>query len=128
MSKNTSSRITWIAVFILYLGTLAYLCFGHPTTFFKVPRYIWGIATDKIIHFAMFFPYPFFAQAAFCFKNRWRSLVFVILTGIIFCYTFELLQDKITTWRSTDPWDLSVNIASVSVGSLIIAIVNLFRK
>ncbi len=128
MSRNTSAHITSIAVFILYMGFLAYLCFGHPTAFFKVPRTLWGIPIDKVIHFAMFFPYPFFAQAAFFFKNRWRSLVFVIITGIIFCYTFELLQDKITTYRTSDPWDLSANIAAVTIGSTIIAIVTLFRK
>ena len=76
----------------------------------------------------MFFPYPFFAQAAFYFKNRWRSLVFVIITGIIFCFAFELLQDKITTYRTTDPWDLFYNVAAVTVGSTIIALVTLFRK
>ncbi|MBO4571946.1 MAG: hypothetical protein J5699_08485 [Bacteroidales bacterium] len=128
MSRNASGHITSIAVFILYMGVLAYLCFGHPTAFFKVPRTLWGIAIDKVIHFAMFFPYPFFAQAAFFFKNRWRSLVFVIITGIIFCFTFELLQDKITTYRTSDPWDLSANITAVTIGSAIIAIVTLFRK
>ena len=128
MSKNTSGHITSIAVFIIYLGVLSYLCFGHPTAFFKVPRTLWGIPIDRCIHFAMFFPYPFFAQAAFYFRNRWRSLVLVILTGMIFCFTFELLQDKITTWRTSDPWDLSFNVAAVTIGSMIIAFFNLFRK
>ena len=128
MSKNASAHITSVAVFILYLGVLVYLCFGHPTAFFKVPHSLWGIPIDKVIHFLMFFPYPFFAQAAFYFKNRWRSLVFVIITGIIFCFAFELLQDKITTYRTTDPWDLFYNVAAVTVGSTIIALVTLFRK
>ena len=128
MSKNASAHITSVAVFILYLGVLVYLCFGHPTAFFKVPRSLWGIPIDKVIHFLMFFPYPFFAQAAFYFKNRWRSLVFVIITGIIFCFAFELLQDKITTYRTTDSWDLFYNVAAVTAGSSIIALFTLFRK
>ncbi|MBR5055719.1 MAG: hypothetical protein IKX03_00830 [Bacteroidales bacterium] len=136
MSKSASRHITFIALFIIYLGIVAYLCFGHPTAFFKIPRTItllkWTVPTDKFIRFLMFFPYPFLAQAAFYFKNRWRSLVFVILTGLAFCFTFELLQDVITQnlpyKRTSDPWDLSINVAAVSIGSLIVSIYSLFRK
>ena len=128
MSKNVSARITSVAVFILYLGALVYLCFGNPAAVFDVPRSLWGIPIDKVIHFLMFFPYPFFAQAAFYFKNRWRSLVFVIITGIIFCFAFELLQDKITTYRTSDSWDLFYNVAAVTAGSSIIALFTFFKK
>ena len=136
MSKSASRHITFIALFIIYLGVVAYLCFGHPAAFIKIPRTItllkWTVPTDKFIHFLMFFPYPFLAQEAFYFNNKWRSLVFVILTALAFCFTFELLQDEITKnlpyRRTSDPWDLSVNIAAVSIGSLIVSIYNLFRK
>lgn len=129
MSKSASHRATAVALFILYLGFLTYLCFGQPTRIFKtIPTELWGLPFDKCVHFIMFFPYPFLAQEAFYRKNKWRSMVLTIISALVFCFAFELLQDKLTTWRSTDPWDLSINVASVTVGSIIVAIINLFRK
>jgi len=129
MSRKASHRATAVALFILYLGALSYLCFGHPTAILKtIPRELWGLPFDKCVHFIMFFPYPFLAQEAFYRKNKWRSMVLTILTALAFCFAFELLQDKLTTYRSTDPWDLSINVASVTVGSIIVSIINLFRK
>lgn len=128
MSKSVNRHITSIALFIIYMGAVAYICFGHPTAVIKVPRELWGIPFDKIVHFAIFFPYPFLAQEAFYFRDKWRSLVIAILTGLIFCFTFELLQEKITTYRTTDPWDLSINVAALTLGSFIVCIFNFFRK
>lgn len=129
MSGKASHRATAVALFILYLGFLTYLCFGHPTTIFKtIPKELWGLPFDKCVHFIMFFPYPFMAQEAFVRKNKWRAMVLTILSALLFCFSFELLQGRLTTWRTTDPWDLSINVASVTAGSIIVAIINLFRK
>lgn len=129
MSRKTSHHIASIALFILYLCVLAYLCFGHPDHLLrKIPRTLWGLPFDKCVHFIMFFPFPFLSHEAFYWKNKWRAMVLSILCALAFCFAFELLQDKITTYRSTDPWDLSINVASVTIGSIIVAFINLFRK
>ncbi len=128
MPNKRNHHAAFVALFILYMGLVTYLCFGHPTTVFKIPKTLWGLPFDKCVHFLMFFPYPFLAQEAFYRRNKWRSMVLVILTGLVLCFTMELLQDRITTYRTTDPWDLSVNVASITIASIITAIINLFRK
>lgn len=129
MSRKASHRATAWVLFIIYLGLLAYLCFGQPTELFrKIPATLWGLPFDKCVHFIMFFPFPFLSHEAFYYRNKWRAQVLSIICALVFCFAFELLQSKLTSYRITDPWDLSVNVASVTVGTIIVAIINLFRK
>ena len=127
-SKKRVHHVIAILLFIIYIGFVTYLCFGHPPKSVHLPHELWGLPFDKCVHFLMFFPYPLLAHDAFYFKNKWRALVFAILTGLVLCFTMELLQDKITTYRTTDPWDLSINVASVTISSIITAVLALFRK
>lgn len=128
-SKRKGWRRGFIILFALYMGILIYLYFGNVTSSLKMPRSIWDIPFDKFAHFVMFLPYPFLAHgSSFTGKRKWRDLVFVLLSGIAIAFLFELLQGTLTTYRTTDPWDLVTNIASLSVASLILAIIDLFKK
>lgn len=128
MSNKRGRHAISIVLFIIYIGCVTYLCFGQPPKSVHIPKELWGLPFDKCVHFLMFFPYPLLAHEAFYFKNKWRSLVLAILTGLVLCFAMELLQDKITTYRTTDPWDLSINVASVTISSIITSILTLFRK
>ena len=48
-------RIAIRLLFILYIAGVLYLCFGHFDNTPSVPLTLWGIPTDKVVHFAMFF-------------------------------------------------------------------------
>lgn len=125
MAKSSSRNKRWLYVplFVLYVGAIIYLCFGNFTDISgKVPLTILGIQTDRIVHFAMFFPYIFLAQAAFAGKNPWKTLVWVTISAIAMAYALELLQGVVTTTRTTDPWDLSINLSAVTTATLIMAI------
>ena len=128
MPRNNGHHAAYVALFILYIGLVAYLCFGHPYRFVTIPKTLWGLPFDKCVHFILFFPYPLLAHKAFYTKNKWRSLVLAVLTGMVLCFTMELLQDKLTTYRTTDPVDLLVNVASVTISSIITSVIALFRK
>ena len=111
------------------MGVLIYLYFGKFPPFLKLPRTILDIPSDKVGHFLMFLPYPFLAHgSSFTGKRKWRDLLFVHLSGIAIAFVFELLQSTLSTWRTTDPWDLVANVASITLATLILAIIDLFKK
>lgn len=117
-----------LVVFAAYLATLALLYFGNFKISPDMPRELWGIPMDKIAHFLMFLPYPFLAHRSLTGKRKWRNLVFVILSGIVLAYCLELTQHTVNPLRTSDPWDLLTNIASITVASFILSLVDLIRK
>ena len=42
-------------LFAMYLVAVAVLCFGKFDSSQDVPKSLWGIPTDKVVHFLMFF-------------------------------------------------------------------------
>ncbi len=121
-------RITWMALFVLYLLGVAYLCFSDGKTSLELPTSLWGIPIDKCVHFAMFLPFPILGTIAFHFNSWWRTLCLTVLMANVIAFAFELLQSRITDNRTTDPADLNANILGISVGLLVMIVVGLLRK
>ncbi|MDD2595369.1 MAG: VanZ family protein [Bacteroidales bacterium] len=90
-----------------------------------IPDKMFGIPIDKCVHFVMFLPYPVISFFAFKGKNFWRTLYFVLFSGLIIVTIVELSQNILTVNRVTDPWDLVANIAAITLGSVIIALCKL---
>ena len=65
MMNPKTVKLCWRLLALLYLGAVAYLCFGHLSPDESLPRAIFGIPSDKIAHFGMFFPFPIIAIYAF---------------------------------------------------------------
>lgn len=96
-------------LFIVYLAGVAYCCFGHFSSLPNVQRSYFGIPTDKIVHFIMFFPFP-----VLCFltvdnhrRGFWRRLllaVSVLAAGCALAAATEIGQ-SFTTYRSGDKLD-----------------------
>lgn len=127
--KKSAWRRVFIVLFVLYMGVLIYLYFGKFPSFLKLPRTILDIPSDKVGHFLMFLPYPFLAHgSSFTGKRKWRDLLFVHLSGIVIAFVFELLQSTLVSYRTTDPWDLVANVASISLATLILSFIDLFKK
>lgn len=127
-SKSTSVRTAILVLFFIYLGCVGFLYYGNISTTTTMPESLFGFQMDKVAHFLMFLPYPFLAHGSFKGKRKWRNLVFVIISGIALAFIFELTQERIASYRTTDPWDLVANIASLTVSSFFVAIIDLFRK
>jgi len=130
MSKSKSSvfHTVILILFIIYLIFIGFLYYANISPNARVPRSLWGFATDKVVHFFMFLPYPFLAHGSFTGKRKWRNLCFVILSGIILAFALELTQEKLAVYRRTDPWDLIYNMAAITISSIVLAIIDLFRK
>ena len=50
--------LAWIAL-VIYFAMVVWVCFGHFSHLPDMSKPIWGIPQDKLIHFVMFFPFPF---------------------------------------------------------------------
>lgn len=125
---STVARIAKILLFLAYVAGIAWLCFGTFTPDPDIPRTIFGIPTDKCVHFAMFLPFPILGTLAFDFCSWWRPLCIMTLLANLSAFTLEHLQSRITTTRITDPTDLNANILGITLGLLVAILIGLFRK
>lgn len=120
-------KIAFRLLFFLYIAGVLYLCFGHFDNTPSVPLSLWGIPTDKLVHFAMFFPFPILAFLAFdpLTNTIPQTLLYVgitFLVGLLVAVGTELGQANLTDYRSGDPLDLVADTIGLSVSSLITAV------
>lgn len=127
-----SRRLIPIIVFCLYLAAVLYICFAKPE---DIPRFdaTWfGLPSDKIIHFAMFLPFPILAYLVFEFpESRWYwkavTIFVIIIIGIGLAWWTEKMQSKLT-YRTSDIKDFLSNIYGIASGGLITIIYTIFRR
>ena len=118
-------------LFAMYLVAVAVLCFGKFESSQDMPRELWGIPTDKVVHFLMFFPFPALAYLAFDrYKgNRsssflWASVAF--LAGCAYAAVTELIQSRLS-YRSGDPVDFQADFLALAACSVFILIIILLK-
>ena len=119
-------------LFVLYLIAVTWLCFGNFQSLPDVDRYIWGIPTDKFVHFGMFLPFPILAYFAFDrYSDRRRTSVLRTLAafaaGALVAALTEYGQARLTTWRSGDANDLKADLLALAAGTVFILLLD-FRK
>ncbi len=119
-------------LFLLYLGFVAWCCFGHFDSLPNISRSILGFPTDKVVHFVMFFPFAFLCFASFDFLagKKWKALLLmaaVFVIGLLVATATEAGQ-SLTTYRSADPLDFKADALALGLASLIIAVIILARK
>jgi VanZ family protein len=118
-------------VFAVYILAVLVLCFGKFGNTEDIPMDLWGIPTDKVVHFLMFFPFPLLTYLAFDrYKGkRWPSLPWAaaaFVCGCAFAAGTELVQTRLS-YRSGDPADFKADFLALLVSSLIVLIVILFK-
>lgn len=125
-------RITFRILLALYLLALVVLCFGHFKSNPNIPKELFGLPMDKVVHFCMFLPFPllvFFAVDKYTVK-LWHSIVFavgVFLVGCILAAATELGQG-LTSWRSADPMDFRADAIALAISSLAVFIIDISKQ
>lgn len=120
-------------LFVLYLAAVACLCFGRFDDMPDVEKYIFGIPTDKVVHFLMFFPFPILAFLAFdrYTEKFWSTVLWTLGTfaaGALLAAGTEYGQARLTTWRSGDPLDLRADLIALGVSSLLVFCIDLWKQ
>ena len=118
-------------LFAMYLIAVAVLCFAKFPSTDDVPNELWGIPTDKIVHFLMFLPFPALAYLAFdrYNGNRWPATLWVVvafLGGCTFAAATEWGQSRLS-YRSGDPADFMADFLALAACSVYILIIILVK-
>lgn len=111
-----------ILLFAFYLAAVAYLCFLKPGSIPVLQQFIFGIPTDKVIHFIMFLPYPILAYISFRpdrngVLTHMLTFIAIIAVGAAMAMGVERLQ--IAAGRNYDIKDFYANIAGMAAGAAI---------
>lgn len=122
--KALKRRHMAIVLFAVYLATVAYLCFLKPGSIPILRQFIFGVPTDKVIHFIMFLPYPLLAYISFRPDGKGIAAeIFVFATilvaGAVMAMGVERLQ--IAAGRNYDIKDFYANLAGIGAGAAITA-------
>lgn len=125
-------RYIWLVILFIYICSVAYLCFMKPDEIPTIDPFLWGIPIDKLAHFAMFFPYPFLAYAAFQPHDKRRYIHFIVLLIVVIvgaglAVGTEQIQGMLE-YRSYDIADYMADMIGMGSSAFIIALYVLFRK
>jgi len=123
---NPRQKILFRVLFFLYVAGVLYLCLGKFEHTPSVQLDLFGIPTDKVVHFCMFFPFPILAFLSF---DRYtetvsRTLLLVgatFLVGILLAVGTEWAQAHLTDYRSGDPLDFLADGLSLLLSSALVA-------
>lgn len=131
MSSRKPDIVGTIA-FAVYLALVAYLCFGHFDSLPSVPRSIFGIPSDKVVHFLMFVPFVPLAYIAFVGDRRrpWvtiAAIVGIFMAGCGIAALTEIIQGLIS-YRSKDLADFRADSFSMAIAALVVFIHYLFKR
>ena len=130
-TKCKVSDILFRVLLFIYIGAIGYLCFAKMNNLPQVQKEFFGIPTDKLVHFCMFFPFPIIAFYAYDrrFKSRVElvsSLVKLCAWGCIFAGVTEMVQATLP-YRSQDVKDFAADCIAIGISSLILLIINLIK-
>ena len=130
---SRGNKIAFRILFFMYLAGVLFLCFGHFDSTPSVPLSFFGIPTDKIVHFTMFFPFPILAFLAFDrFTETVKStLLFTgatFIVGLILAFGTEWGQAHFTEYRSGDPLDLLADTMALFLSSVLVIVVDIVKQ
>ena len=130
-TKCKVSDVLFRILLFIYIGAIAYLCFAKMNNLPQIQNEFFGIPTDKLVHFCMFFPFPIIAFYAYDRRLKTRvelvsSLVKLCAWGCIFAGVTEMVQATLP-YRSQDVKDFAADCIAIGISSLILLIINLIK-
>ncbi len=133
--KNEGSSLRALVfrlLLVLYICAVAFFCFGKFDNLPDVERFYFGIPTDKIVHFCMFFPFPILGYFSFDRKKKSLgkaivSLIMVCSFGCIFAGITEIIQGMLP-YRSEDVKDFGADCLAICTSALIVFVIEVFKN
>ena len=110
--------------FCLYLASIALLCFMHGEELPNMSGTWFGLPSDKVAHFVMYF--PFIPVAFFTFSTHKetirRSMILLVILAVIggaTAYATEMIQQKMS-YRTYDLKDFIADSIGLAGGYMVI--------
>lgn len=116
-------------ILLVYILAVAYLCFNNFSNVqHDIPLSIFGIPTDKIVHFCMFFPFPILAWYSIDRIPRGLAesvgkIISFAAYGCCFAGLTEIIQGMMP-YRSEDIHDFYADVIAIGIASLVILFTN----
>lgn len=131
-SQTTTKALVFRIVLILYIVAVAYLCFSNLNKIPDVPKHLFGLEMDKIVHFCMFFPFPVLGVLSYGHKsnNVWQSLAVIVTIcafGAIFAGITEIIQGMLPR-RTEDIRDYKADLLAIIIASFIMFLTDIRNK
>ncbi|MBR4771845.1 MAG: VanZ family protein [Bacteroidales bacterium] len=127
-ANKRNYRALWVVLFVIYMAGLAWVYFSSGEVSFELPKDLFGIPFDKVVHYSMFLPFPVLFTLALNFRSWWRTLSISALLAVAIAFLFETLQSRITETRVTDPADLNANVLGIATGLAVMVIAGLIAR
>ena len=131
MKQNRIRARIFQIIMIIYLAAVGFLCFANFHKLPSVPKMLFGIPIDKVVHFCMFFPFPILAFLAYdrLTKTPWQALAALIsicAIGCAFAGMTEVVQDFLP-YRVKDLNDFGSDCLAVGIASVLVFIVDVSK-
>ncbi|MBR4756841.1 MAG: VanZ family protein [Bacteroidales bacterium] len=115
-------NVASLVLFVIYLAVLIWCCFGHFDDLPSVDTTLFGIPTDKIVHFIMFLPFPVLCFKSFSFltprpRQALLALAVIFIIGCLLAAGTEIGQ-SFTKYRSGDPFDFTADVVALAISSV----------
>ena len=128
-----SQKIAFQVLFFFYVAAVLFLCFAHFEQTPAIEWSLWGIPSDKVVHFCMFLPFPILAFLAFDrYTDSVRStLLFsgiTLLVGFLLAWGTEWGQAHLTDYRSGDPLDLLADGTALVLSTLLVIFLDIRKQ
>ena len=124
-SRVILSRI----VFFLYLVAICFLLFATSDSLPSVSSTIWGLPTDKVAHFLMFFPFPIlaFMSSDRYSKKIWHPFLFAVVLAVLGGAVAAITESiqGLLGYRSAELADFKVDLVAIALSSLMVLAVDL---
>lgn len=122
--RHCNPGAVWKVVLVLYLIALGYLCFSSGESLPKQPGFLNFEGSDKLIHFIMFFPFPFLvclSGGKGLHRPSLKGLLSILAFGLALGAVTELIQGMLP-YRGRDIRDFAADIMAVATGCLILGV------
>ena len=131
MKPNRTRSIIFSIATVLYIAAVGYLCFANFNKLPEMPRTLFGIPMDKVVHFCMFFPFPVLAFLAYdhLTEKPWHALaalVSICSFGCIFAGVTEIIQGSLP-YRTQDIKDFGADCLAIGISSLMVFIIDVSK-
>lgn len=131
MTKATTRALLFRVLMLLYIFAVMYLCFSHLDKMPDVPKVLFGIQTDKIAHFCMFFPFPilgFFAYDRLTDTplKAFAAIITILAIGGIFAGLTEMVQGAMP-YRTEDIHDYYADLIGLGLASILVFVIDLSK-
>jgi len=126
-------RMAFRVVFFLYVAAVLFLCFARFDNAPSVDLGLLGIPTDKLVHFAMFCPFPVLAYLSFnqfagSTKATFWLMAVSLAAGLLLALGTEWGQAHLTSYRMGDSMDFAADTLGLLTASVLVLFWNVSQQ